>query len=214
MTSSWPTVLGVESLNFSMCGTQIVIKFCGQILPEVHSLLSDPVYQWTLNNCKTRSEGYAYSQMQSSSQTKTSYQNESAVGLRSASLGFGQIAASGSTFHEVVLSANPREREVQVLRRSEGGETAQPLVSLPNWHGTEDASFNVHAPKTREGKIGIILNKVAQPWYSLSDPADVHLPALVQKDVRALGLLRKRNVRGELVRCDRENRLSLVLEEC
>ncbi|KAI9783262.1 MAG: hypothetical protein M1839_004102 [Geoglossum umbratile] len=67
----------------------------------------------------------------------------------------------------------------------------------------EDASVNIHT-KTREEKINMILNKAARPWYNLSDPADVHLPA-IQKDVRALGPLRKRNVRGNLVSCDREN---------
>jgi hypothetical protein len=89
MTSSWPTVLGVDSLNFSMCGTQVVVKFCGQYLPEVRSLQPDPVYQWTLDNHKTRSEDHVYSQMQSPGQTKASCQNESAMRLHSASLELG-----------------------------------------------------------------------------------------------------------------------------
>jgi len=112
----------------------------------------------------------------------------------------------------VVLSANRQEREVQVLRRSEEGETAQSLVSLPNWHGIEGASVNIHAPKTQEEKISIILNKVAQPQYNLSDPTDTHSPAIVRKDIRALEPLRKRNARGELVRCDQESKQIKWLE--
>ena len=44
---------------------------------------------------------------------------------------------------------------------------------------------------TREQKIRIVLHKAEQPWYTMSDPADIALPALVEKNVRALAPLQK-----------------------
>jgi hypothetical protein len=195
-----PTKSGVKYLNFSACGTQIVVKFCGRFNPEVMCIKSDPVYQWALQQSQDSSNNYnVASQKQKNTQITTSNSFELAVGPRSTSLALGQVVVNDSSSHKVVISRNASQRVVQVMYRSGKDEEVQSLVSLPSWAGVDNIDITVHAPTTREERINNILNKAAQPWYSLSDPQDVHLPAVVRKDTRAIGPLRKRDARGKLV---------------
>lgn len=60
------------------------------------------------------------------------------------------------------------------------------LTALPNWPSIKDANLTVKMPMNREEKVKIILNKAAKRWYSLSDPADEQLPAIVHRDQRSL----------------------------
>jgi hypothetical protein len=194
-----PTRSGVEYLNFSACGTQVIVKFCGRFLPEVHSIKSDPVYQWALKQNKAQSREHGPLGTQKHHRSNFSNGGELAVASHPKSLGLDRIVANDSSSHGVVLSSSRSKREIQVIQRSEGVEEAQPLVSLPNWEGIDDINISITTPSTRDERVKIILNKAAKPWYSLSDSPDVNLPAIVQKDTRALVPSRKRNAKGQLL---------------
>lgn len=190
---------GVEILNFSACGTQIIVKLCGCVHPEVHSIESEPVYQWALQ----QSQGHKLSPQPSEKKNAENggqtintrrQDDELAVGLRPTLLELGKIEADKSALHKVVFSKYRSQHEIQIMNRSEGVEEVQSLVSLPDWLGIDNTHVSIHAPTTREERIKIVLNKAAQPWYNLSEDLDINLPAVVRKDTRALGRPQKRKI--------------------
>jgi hypothetical protein len=197
---------GMESLHFSACGTQVVVKFVGDHFPEVHSVVSDPVYQWALT--QATSPGDCQSLTENHNQSGPIKKPKLELERRAASLGLGTFLVGESGASQMVFSNKKSHREVQVVRQTvDGREEIQPVLSLPNWSHLDTMRVEVHGPTSRNDKINIVLHKAAQPWYSLSDPVDENLPALVQKDPRALlhsssrtvNMSRKRNSRGELL---------------
>jgi hypothetical protein len=66
--------------------------------------------------------------------------------------------------------------------------TSREITKLPSWAGPKSANISVRIPQDREEMVKIILNKAPQPWYGMSEPADTHLPAFIQRDQRSLDL--------------------------
>lgn len=56
------------------------------------------------------------------------------------------------------------------------------IMKLPSWASSGQANINLQIPQNRDEMIKIILNKAAKPWYSMSEPVDTHLPAIIQPD--------------------------------
>lgn len=51
------------------------------------------------------------------------------------------------------------------------------------------ANINLHMSQNRDKMVKILFNKAAKPWYSLSETANPHLPAVVQPDPATLGTI-------------------------
>lgn len=71
-------------------------------------------------------------------------------------------------------------------------EEIQPIISLPSTTANSHTKISVHAPKSREEKITVILHKAAQPLYSFSGDNGTEDPIIVKKDQRAIRPIRKR----------------------
>jgi len=187
ITSSFSLTSSVERINFSACGTQIIVKAVGSPHPEIHSIEADPVYQ--LAHEQANRESNRRSKNLLGKRRRSTGGNDGELALQFQPQSSNQITGHMSATHKVAVSSIIRRgvgnvhREVQVTNQAGG---VQHLLSLPNWNGIDNITINVRAPIDRDERIRIILNKAAKPWYSLSEPENVNLPAIVQKDVRAL----------------------------
>jgi hypothetical protein len=208
-----------ECLNFSACGTQFIVKFSEAFLPQVHSITSDPVYQWALSQVQSANYEDTVSDKRNS-QRLTKFHHGPMLDSRSTNFDIGQITATQSSSTQAVLSTKNARRDIQIKHRtSEGVEETQPLLSLPRWEGLDAVSVGVHAC-SRDEKIRIVLNKAAQPSYSLDEPAEVKFPAVIKKDARALvhketktiEMSRKRTASRELLRESGSGRSDLRLQ--
>jgi hypothetical protein len=81
---------------------------------------------------------------------------------------------------------------VDLVQIDDDVEETQPLISLPNTTANSHTKISVHAPKSREEKITVILHKAAQPLYSFSGDNGTEDPIIVKKDQRAIRPTRKR----------------------
>lgn len=64
----------------------------------------------------------------------------------------------------------------------------QPMVALPSTAGTHHLHVNMELPQSKEELIKLIVNKSAQPVYSLDDDQDRHFPAMITKNQKALNM--------------------------
>jgi hypothetical protein len=98
-------------------------------------------------------------------------------------------ANHGSHSPSTAISFQPdaSNRSIKLAHSSYGIEGGQTLLSLPAWDDIRNVSVSVRMPsRTREDKITIILNKTAQPFYTLSRAGGQTAPAVVRKDIRAI----------------------------
>jgi hypothetical protein len=69
---------------------------------------------------------------------------------------------------------------------SGGDRDSIELTKLPNWSHIKTINVAVRLPQNKNEMIQIIVNKAEKAWYSTSDPADNHLPAIVHRSQEAL----------------------------
>jgi hypothetical protein len=182
----------LEYLNFSSCGKQVIAKLAGQFCPETHSIEKNPVYQLTVKSARAK--------------PKSSESNKQIISLRDNMKGglmqISNVINSNYQFQSTTFSHRSLIRQVELVSQNEEVEEKQLLLSLPKWAGANQLGVSVMVPECREEKIRIILNKVSQGLYSLSDPVDYHFPAIVRKDQRAIPRGRKRDANGKLLGSD------------
>ena len=189
----------VESLNFSSCGTQIVVKLSGQFLLEVQSIVMDPAYEAAWSQCYVSSSECEPLDAQEHTQDESNHTERQITKLSSTSFELGKTTASDSSSRRVIVSSGGiSQRNIQVVQRSAGVEEIQPLVSLPDWAGIDNVDIGVRESGAQDDHIKITLNKLPQPLYDWTDPIDMNLPCIVRKDRRALGPSQKRNANCEL----------------
>lgn len=181
----------VEYLNFSTCGTQVIIKYHDQALQDVCSIQSNPVYQVAMEQHSKQRPLNALSTAQETCPNQVRARSENALEKSSSS---NELSETFVATHarNVELSTNKSIKEVRIKGRSQREEEVQPLLFLPEVQSADTLRFQVRAPVTREQKIRIVLHKAEQPWNTVSNPADAFFPAVVEKDVRALAPLQKR----------------------
>ncbi|KAJ8115345.1 hypothetical protein OPT61_g2995 [Boeremia exigua] len=69
-----------------------------------------------------------------------------------------------------------RQTKAEVLR----------LTRLPAWDSSNPSSVAISAPQAGDDRVRVVLNKSARPWDDMVQDVDVHLPALVSKDMASL----------------------------
>jgi hypothetical protein len=201
-------------LTFSDRGTEVIVKLDGETHPKVISIECDRSYQQALALDETRIRAHrALRRHHESPDDATSPRGLALAQL--APLGYGQSIRSrgwdGTAFNEIVLSTNGSQRDLEFKHQSSKTEETQSLLSLPNWSGIENIHVSVRPPTTQQEEMTIILNKAQKTWCAPSTPADEHLPAIVRKDVRALGRVRKRNADGQIVESSAESQHLLAM---
>lgn len=184
----------IEYLNFSTCGTQVIIKHHRQALQDVCSIQSNPVYQLAMAQHSQQRPSNNPSTAQVNRSNHDSSQN---VDMLEETSSTKQLSESfiATHFRKAELATTNSKREIRLKNVSQRGEEVQSLLFLPDMLSADTIKVQVRAPMTREQKIRIVLHKAEQPWYTMSDPADVALPAIVEKDVRALAPLQKRRLK-------------------
>ncbi|KAF4628867.1 hypothetical protein G7Y89_g9282 [Cudoniella acicularis] len=67
------------------------------------------------------------------------------------------------------------------------------LTQLPEWDNIEGAYITLLNPTEDGDWLRMVLNKAPQTTYRLEDPADSHLPALIQRDRRTISVTRTKH---------------------
>ena len=81
-----------------------------------------------------------------------------------------------------VLRQYTDDRSVRIHKLSDSGlEQSALLTQLPQWEDIEGAYITLLNPSEKGDWLRMVLNKAPQKTYSLEDPADTHLPALIQR---------------------------------
>jgi hypothetical protein len=194
-SGDFATAVGrVRYLQFSDCGTKIIVQMHGKARPTVKGIKSLEAYRTAsvqkkdfLHVGPTRpltqeSERFSTDQSLSKSCSLPSSMSQNELVLH---------GSNGTT--QLIFHSGAQHRTVELVRNSGDLEEVQPLLSIPAWRDVENVKVSVRLPTmTREDKITVILNKTAKPYYTLSNIAEEAMPAVIQKDVRALQNSRKR----------------------
>ncbi|KAH6679199.1 hypothetical protein B0J14DRAFT_649592 [Halenospora varia] len=197
------TTSGIDHLEFSSCGTQIVAKITGTRHTQVISIEENVLHNAATEAERLERKRRIQSFHGSNNNHKRSKSDRSYNEIEKTATGsFTALFFPNSKAHEVHLSSGGSQREVQITNYFDYSQETQQVVSLPSWRGIDNVGVGIHQSNTREEKLKIILNKTMQPWYNLSDPVDENLPAFVQKDKSVLEAPRsshKRDVRGMIL---------------
>jgi hypothetical protein len=79
-------------------------------------------------------------------------------------------------------------RNIKLVHSTGEVKREQSLLSLPSWNDVKNISVSMRMPsRRRDDKVTIILNKTAQPFYVLCNGGKHTPPAVVRKDIRAIG---------------------------
>lgn len=166
MSSLYLTASVIERLDFSACGTQIIIRLCGLNHSIFHSISSDPIYQLALEQVETQlQETPSNGGSKRKGRRNTSDTDELALKPRrsAASFELAQPVTNISLSPKAVMSRSATSQwEVQVTQQYQGVKEVQPILSLPNWAGIDSIGVAVRDPTSREEKSSIILNKAAK----------------------------------------------------
>jgi hypothetical protein len=187
-TPSIATITGrLKYIQFSACGTQIIYQVHGSSNPHIRPILGLHVYNMAMQQQaeirKTDNQPAA-----SCTKSDTQSQDLTKANILPQSLSLNQPVLHGNGV-STRLSFNPgaTNRDIKIVHRSHGVEAEQSLLSLPAWKDVKNISVSVRMPsKTREDKVTIILNKTAQPYYSIGHNGEHAPPAVVRKDIRAI----------------------------
>jgi hypothetical protein len=183
-----------KKLQFSPNGEELIIQLPGGHLPKVVQLTATLAYKAAVAEEAhlERSDG----------------REESLTVTTTASPGKLQLIKTGTPaalqHNEIVMHDDGSStqfafrrgvagRNLHLVHRTDGVVESQALLSLPAYDDINHVDVSVQLPTTtREDKITIILNKTAQPYYTLSKLADEAAPSVIRKDIRAVAPSRKR----------------------
>lgn len=184
----------VESVAFSKDGNHLVINFSMDRRPIIIPI---PEYVFAvcrigqfpdqLSSCLTKSPpsesllgNGLYSEFSGSLIRSAAY----TVGPSGNGAGFVSMASNGSVelslWHQENRSASTAEVEI---------------IALPmDWVTVDHSKTSLQLPKTKDESIRIILNKAARPFYDMTDAVDSHLPAVIERSVGSVRIMRKNGV--------------------
>lgn len=197
-TSSVATISGrPKYTQFSPCGTQIIYQLHSSSNPHVKPIRDFQAFaiaeQQQAEINKTR-----HQLTTPHAKTKPPYQD-----LKNANVLPPSMELNQPVFHGEGAStrlAFTSNRSVTLVHRTDNGvEEEQSLLSLPAWNDVKSISPSIRMPSnTREDKVTIILNKTAQPFYTIGNGGEHTPPAVVRKDIRAIAKPRiKKSVLGK-----------------
>lgn len=187
-TPSIATITGrLRYIQFSACGTQIIYQVHGSSNPHIKPILRFHVYNMAMQQ---QAEIRKTDNQPAASCTKSDAQSQdlTKANILPQSLSLNQPVLHGNGV-STRLSFNPgaANRDIKIVHRSHGVEAEQSLLSLPALKDVKNISVSVRMPsKTRQDKVTIILNKTAQPYYSIGHSGEHALPTVVRKDIRAI----------------------------
>jgi len=182
---------GIESVQFSACGKNIIIKQAGSSLPTLCSLVEDPLYRRASEREKSR---LALNRAEHSEVTARDCEHStSTLTSRSASLDVARPVVTGQSTSTIRLSNWTTQRDVQLVTATGDTLITQHLVSLPDSWEDIGGQTGVAISEKENGTVGVVLNQAPKIWYSGPDALGRNLPIYIEKDRRALLPPRKRN---------------------
>lgn len=125
--------------------------------------------------------------------TMTAYLDSHAGAVRS-----GQIQnilePDGQRVYQELTVSTSGLTGVDIVQHRRGARETQPLVSLPATRSIGHLSVDMSSPdpSSPASSVKVVINKMPQTVYSMSDPADALFPAVITKDSRAIRKGRKR----------------------
>lgn len=180
----------IESMSFSDCGTQLIVKWHEDPLVKVIS-----IEKWISTTSVSPRAAASSSSSLALAMSRKSCGELGRIPLYSASL------IQSGTIHlhhddqeqpafDILQVSNSENGSSSVslkrshLDKSEGID--QPILSLPDVDASRHLAVTVQPRWIKDERIRLILNKASRPWYRFSQPTDLHFPAVASKDQRAL----------------------------
>lgn len=188
---------GVEYMQFSACGKNIVVKNVGNPHPAIYPLSQNTVYQSVLQREEARDQSAAWPGMDSIISHNTQNTNALIFGRPKLEIGKPTLTSSSATT-DLGLSGWTTRRDVQIITTDEETTTTQHLVSLPDSWTDIGRSTDVSVTESNDGQVRIILNQGTKTWYNGPDALHRNLPVVIEKDVQALLPSRKIDTVGLL----------------
>ncbi|KAH6639891.1 hypothetical protein C7974DRAFT_374059 [Boeremia exigua] len=195
----------IEDVHFSRDGNHLVIQTSTSTAPEVIPIDSiipstkQVVEQTEFNKpSSTTSQSSSPAVHVSSASRHTQLRPTTSVATNDRASGTSIVHASNQiTIRQWSSSDDDSKRETkdEVLR----------LTRLPAWDTLGASSVDVRVPQAGDNKLRIVLNKSARQWDDMVQNVDVHLPALVSRDMASLEI-RDSNGRFQQLRDTRQLR--------
>ena len=208
---AWPVATGVEALSFSMCGTQIVAKLCGNSRPVTisienkHVAVQNKIPMDLDANPGQKRRRYATrddnSELDDMLLERT--HRDSKIVTHSSSLGPSssqQLTSADNGTIRISYRENCKRKkgEIASVYRHGCEEVVQPLTRVPKWDGIEKISIAVESSDESAGledHVKIFLNQRPDNFSTMEAELSEHLPAMITKNVHALETPKLNNLR-------------------
>jgi hypothetical protein len=192
-TSSVATISGrPKYIQFSACGTQIIYQLHSSSNPHAKPIRDFQVFA-IAEQQQAEIEKTRYQPTTPHAKTEPTCQDLEKTNVLPPSMELNQPVFHGEgASTRLAFTSN---RSVTLVHCTNNGvEEEQSLLSLPAWNDVKSVSPSIRMPsKTREDKVTIILNKTAQPFYTIGNGGEHTPPAVVRKDIRAIAKPRVKN---------------------
>jgi hypothetical protein len=175
-----PSQTGIEYLHFSSCGTNVVVKCSGRQLPEVYSLQTNPIYNFSSRLQQEDLISSSNSEMYSTDTSLLYSPDQSRIHQ-------AQSLIRNSSAYTVNLSQDRTQSHFELTKVSNDAKTRQHLVSFPNSWTDLDNSIDITLSKANDSdrNVRMMINQGHKSWYEASEQQESHFPMIVDKDSRA-----------------------------
>ncbi|MCJ1398403.1 hypothetical protein MMC11_001601 [Xylographa trunciseda] len=181
----------VRLISFSECGNHIIISQAGEGVPVVF-----PLFEHVLSKSNAPTED---AQTPSLNNEKLEISQLSAITTfdSSASIAAKLRSRPGQMVDHAVVEVTDEGQSMGLVPHNTGSDIEirlwQPgegeshkAVSLPAWEGLKNSSVAIKFPQNKNEMIRLILTQPLRRWYSVGDPVEEHLPAVIDRDPRAI----------------------------
>lgn len=196
-----PPLIGIESLSFSACGTNVIVKSVGRALPDVYPLERHPVYALAKTLVQLGDQPLATTSVAAVESTSTdltalhgTHDQSLAVPWLRINQNQGLVVHDSSTYQvglpKTAAGTSRAPRHIELTKTSDTARMRQHLVSVPDTFHDLDDSIDVSVSHTNVGSQGcnikLVLGQGPKEWYDPADTREAHFPIIIDKDSRAL----------------------------
>jgi hypothetical protein len=187
----------IKMLQFSGCGTTVIYQLCDNASLFTKSIEDLHVYNVARQQHESGKVKTSRQSPRSSAPKQTALQQIHSL-PESMAMNEPVQHADGSVT-SLSFDAGASNRAIKLVHSAANGKNhEQSLLSLPAWSDVQNISASVRLPsRSRDERITIVLNKVAEPFYTFGRGTGPTAPSIVRKDVKALAKPRSTDLMWE-----------------